>query len=94
MNISLDYDETYTQDPILWHHLIRIAKERGHKVYVVTMRFPEEGADVLQDLNSHVEQIIFTSRQAKKEYCYKNHNLNIDVWIDDMPFFVVNSATS
>ena len=92
MNISLDYDETYTRDPILWLNLIRIAKERGHKVYVVTMRYPEEGAEVLQELQRHVEQVIFTSRQAKKQYCYDNHKLNIDVWIDDMPFFVNNSA--
>lgn len=94
MNISLDFDETYTRDPVLWLSMIRIAKDRGHKVYCVTMRTPEEGADVVFELGRHVEKIIFTSRAAKKEYCLQNHNLTIDVWIDDMPLFVIQSASS
>jgi len=92
MNISLDFDETYTRDPILWLQFIKAATDRGHKVYCVTMRTPEEGAEVIHELSRFVEKIIFTSRKAKKDFCYYEHNINIDVWIDDMPLFVVKSA--
>jgi hypothetical protein len=38
-----------------------------------------------------VDGIIFTARKAKKEACYKL-GLHIDVWIDDMPLFVIKDA--
>jgi hypothetical protein len=38
-----------------------------------------------------VDGIIFTARKAKKEACYKL-GIHIDVWIDDMPLFVIKDA--
>ena len=40
--IGLDYDGTYTVDPDLWLRFVRQAKDRGHEVICVTMRYPEE----------------------------------------------------
>jgi hypothetical protein len=91
MNISLDYDDTYTRDKYLWRSFIVLAKASGHNVYCVTMRSPAEGNDVRNDLSALVNQIIFTSRKAKKEACYKL-GIHIDVWIDDMPLFVIKDA--
>lgn len=44
--IALDYDKTYTADPVLWETFIAAAKHRGHSVIIATMRYPEEGAEV------------------------------------------------
>lgn len=93
MNISLDYDDTYTRDPVLFNTVIRLMSSRGHKVYCVTMRTPEEGAEVHANLSGLVHGIIFTSRKAKKEFCF-NMGININVWIDDSPFFVLQDAAS
>lgn len=93
MNISLDYDNTYTRDPDFWNAYIDLAKTRGHTVYCVTMRNVAEGDEVRAQLQDRVELILFTARQNKHDYCF-NHNVSIDVWIDDMPFFIHNDAQS
>jgi hypothetical protein len=91
MNISLDYDNTYTRDPKAWDHFLTFFREKGHKVYCVTMRTPEEGMQVFHDLTGKVDGIAFTSRQAKKDYMFA-HGISIDVWIDDMPLFCIEDA--
>jgi hypothetical protein len=89
MNISLDFDDTYTRDPLLWDNFVASARRHGHYVYVVTMRYKEEGDDVIKALQENVDQIIFTGRMAKKPYLAKMM-IHIDVWIDDNPFAILN----
>jgi len=92
MLISLDYDETYTRDPELWDNFITLLKQRGHTVYCVTMRFEEyEGDIVKKNLLGKVDGIYFTARKAKQPFMF-NLGICIDVWIDDMPGFVVGNA--
>ena len=91
MNLSLDFDNTYTRDPVFWNTFISIAKSYGHKVYCVTMRTPEEGEEVRKHLGDLVEGIYFTSRRNKHDYMFENW-ISIDVWIDDMPYFILNDA--
>jgi hypothetical protein len=92
MNISLDFDDTYTRDPLLWDNFISSARQHGHRVYVVTMRYKEEGDDVVKYLQENVDMIIFTGRLAKKPYL-DNMHIHIDVWIDDNPFAVYNDMS-
>lgn len=93
MNISLDYDNTYTRDPAYWDKFIALTRQYCHTVYCVTMRYPSEGDDVIKNLEGKVSDIFFTSRQAKKDFMFSK-GICIDVWIDDMPFFIDNSAIS
>jgi hypothetical protein len=89
MILSLDYDETYTLDPVFWDDFISYAKLRGHKVYCVTWRTPAEGLEVLNSVGKQVghPNVIFASRNAKRDFCV-NLGIFIDVWIDDMPHAV------
>jgi hypothetical protein len=91
MNISLDYDNTYTRDPKFWDDFVKIAKMSGHNVYCVTMRSVQESVDVLVDLDGKVDGIYFTDRKAKSDFMF-SQGISIDVWVDDMPFFVNNDA--
>lgn len=91
MNISLDYDNTYTRDPKLWDMFISMAQSNGHKVYCVTMRSAAEIDDVVRDLDGKVDAIFGTNRIAKEKVMFRE-GISIDVWIDDMPFFVINNA--
>lgn len=93
MNISLDYDETYTRDPIAWDEFIFLMKSRGHTVYCVTLRSSDlhESLEVMSDLNGKVDGIFFTNRTAKRSFM-ANQGLWIDVWIDDMPIFIERDA--
>lgn len=93
MNIAIDYDETYTCDPQAWDDVIDIFRNRGHSVYIVTMRKldPCESVKVMHDLDGKVDGIFFTGRKAKKDFMY-NLGIHISVWCDDNPFFVLHDA--
>ena len=92
MNIALDYDETWTRDPDLWHAFVTAAKAKGHTVYGVTMRYPREGTDMDARYKSGCNGgIFFTSRQAKLYYMEKQ-DVIIHVWIDDSPNFILMGA--
>lgn len=87
MIISLDYDGTYTEDPALWDTFVKQARRNGHKVFLITMRYPSEPVT----LNAEVDAILYTSREAKLQYTAKC-NIRVDVWIDDRPDFILQSA--
>lgn len=90
MNISIDFDDTYTRDPDLWTAFAQDAIDRGHTVYCVTLRTPEQGKDVLETIGRVLGSgmCYFTSMQSKKRYMWE-HGIRIDVWIDDMPDAIV-----
>lgn len=89
MNLSIDFDDTYTRDPELWNGFIRLARSRGHHVYCVTARsadFADEVTEVLETIGQLIgyTNCIFTGGKAKRPFCFAM-NINIQVWIDDMP---------
>jgi len=89
MNIALDYDDTFTEDPDFWFGFLGLASNR-HKVYIVTFRSPERC--MAQDFNQSLKNLIRagyimlvpTSLKAKKQFCL-DKGIKIDVWIDDNP---------
>jgi hypothetical protein len=85
MHISLDYDGTYTEDPVLWDSFIKLAVVRGHKVTCVTMR---HGRDEKIEIGC---PIIYTDRLAKLE-AVAIRGIKIDVWIDDSPHWIFSDA--
>ena len=87
MIIALDYDETYTADPELWYWFVKRAKDRGHKVYVVTMRFPDEVDEIKVCLGNVVDKIIPTSHRFKLNYLV-GLGIIVDIWIDDCPSYI------
>ena len=91
MNIGLDWDGTVTNDLNAFLAIASILRNNGHKVYVVTMRYPSELGSIRQ-FASHFDGIFPTSRQAKKPHMEK-HGINIHVWIDDNPEAVSKSAS-
>lgn len=93
MLIALDYDNTYTLDPVFWNGFIVVSKARGHSVIIATMRSEAEGKIVKMDLEEIVEDIIFTNRKAKRPYL-KKLNIFPDVWIDDIPEFISTDAVT
>lgn len=87
MIISLDYDGTYTEDPALWDMFVLHARRNGHQVFLITMRYPDEPVT----LTANVNRVVYTSREAKLPYTARN-NIQVDVWIDDRPDFILHSA--
>lgn len=90
MNISIDFDDTYTRDPQMWDNFIRLAQMSGHNVYCVTARSWREDEQVLGTVGKVVgrENCHFTALQGKKAYMNAK-GIIIHVWIDDMPDMIV-----
>ncbi|MDQ3565118.1 MAG: hypothetical protein M3436_13585 [Pseudomonadota bacterium] len=89
--IALDYDKTYTADPVLWETFIAAAKQRGHSVIIATMRYPQEGAEIEQLLGSRVDTIVYTSRQAKYDEVQRQ-GFYPSIWVDDSPHFLFHAG--
>lgn len=94
MNLSIDFDDTYTRDPEMWDLFIELAKHRGHTVYCITARAPskinqEEVYDSIGRLIGK-DNCLFTDAMAKAKYAFAL-GVCIDVWIDDLPSNVDNN---
>ena len=94
MNISLDFDDTYTRDPDMWNRFIELALNSGHNVYCITAR--ADTKENKQEVYSTIGQLIgkdhclFTDGLAKAKYAYAS-DIQIDVLIDDLPSGVDNN---
>jgi hypothetical protein len=95
MLIALDYDGTYTADPVFWDTFIVSARVHGHTVVCITMRHEHEehgeSAAVLEDMEAHGIQVMFTGRLAKRAFAAAK-GLHPDVWIDDSPHCICEDA--
>ncbi|PRZ45397.1 hypothetical protein [Paraburkholderia fungorum] len=90
MNISLDFDGTYTEDPDRWNQFIDSFLAAGHTVQIITMRHQHEANRALKDLAKKIP-VHYTSRQAKENYATEK-GIHIDVWIDDNPRWIHQDA--
>lgn len=91
LKIGLDWDHTCTEDVYGWFEFVKMMVSRGHQVYIVTMRYPQECLDIPQVFLDAVTGLFPTSRQAKKEFMLKQ-DIPIDVWIDDNPKAIYMNA--
>lgn len=100
MKLGLDWDGTVTRSPKLWLEVVKMFRAAGHQVYIVTMRYPEveyegmkvnECHDIPQEWLDNVDGLYATGRQAKHEFMLA-HGICIDIWIDDNPKAVHQSA--
>lgn len=91
--IALDYDDTYTADPILWENFIKHAHHRGHRIYIVTLRGDH------QTYGGNFEELsvffgvstIFCNGRPKQEVT-KELGISIDIWIDDNPLGILEGS--
>lgn len=79
LKIALDFDETYTEDPLLWDKFVATVKQHGHDIRFVTFRYPVESEGIEKAAKKLEIPIIYTSRQQKRMFW------DADIWIDDHP---------
>jgi hypothetical protein len=89
VNISLDYDDTFTRDKSLWSIFAHRAKGHGHDVRFVTFRKSGmNNEDIEYDAKQLSIPILYTAGKRKRQYCYEQ-GFMVHVWIDDMPEIIV-----
>lgn len=93
MNFSFDFDGTITSDPDVFMVFAKLLRQRGHKVYIVTMRYPSECAEIETNWGPHVDGIFATSRGPKAPFMLAR-NIPIHIWIDDNPRAIQEHATA
>ena len=82
LNIGLDYDDTFTSDPVLFGEFVKLARSRGHVVFVTTARAHGNISDIEKSLP---DLEIITSAGGQKRPAAEAYGVTIDIWIDDMP---------
>ena len=89
--IALDYDDTYTADPVLWDAFVRSAFAAGHEVFIVTLRAPVIWGcvDTASFYPPLAERVVYTHGMGKRKYMQRVHNIAVDVFIDDRPDWIV-----
>lgn len=89
MLIALDFDGTYTLDPVTWNDFIVLMKSRGHRVIYVTSREPNSAmaTEVSKALASTGITIIFSGTEFKRTVT-ERFGYKVDVWIDDFPSMI------
>jgi hypothetical protein len=96
MNISVDYDNTYTSDPSFWYSFIVDALAKGYNPMIVTYR--DERYDMTEALSFLIEDdipVYFTRGVAKKWWMHqfaKEEHKDIHIWIDDKPHTILNNS--
>jgi hypothetical protein len=90
MNIALDYDGTFTRDPLMWEKFIEVAKLYGHNVFVCTMRYPG-GVESIDSIKSLGVDVIYTARRAKGKFL-ADAGIPVDIWVDDMPVWIFENG--
>lgn len=87
MRISLDYDATYTVDPVGWNKFIDLMQLRDHEVVMVTFR----GDDTPVEIEPPIK-VYYTGAKPKRWFMNEVIGLPIDVWIDDYPDLIVTQS--
>ncbi|WP_060176651.1 hypothetical protein [Burkholderia territorii] len=91
MRIAIDYDNTYTADEFLWYHFITMAQIGGHSVELVTMRYKTPVEEIPEHICRLFDNVEYTERKSKKSHM-DSIGRPVDIWIDDMPNFIMQDA--
>jgi hypothetical protein len=88
LKIALDFDETYTEDRLLWDYFVESCQKRNHTVTFVTYRDSRfDNTDIEVAAEKLGIQIVFTAGKQKK------HCFDANIWIDDSPETIVDFKT-
>jgi hypothetical protein len=84
LQIGLDLDDTITKNTKMFKDIIKIFKQYGCAVWIVTARNTNYHCDISKDFLPLVDGIIFCSNIAKQDIA------EIDIWIDDFPLSITH----
>ena len=89
--VGVDFDETISDNPIVWLKVMETLEKAGYTVYVVTWRTPNTYPEDLQFLVDKGYKIFYTSHKAKRQYM-RDQGIEVSIIIDDNPWAWENDA--
>ena len=78
MKVAMDYDNTFTANPVAWTKVIEVLRAHGTELFCITSRFPNV------PINDMPMPVYYTCGQQKWEFA-QERGLAVDIWIDDIP---------
>jgi len=85
LTFGIDFDDTITEAPLLFKKIIKLIKDEGHNVLIVTAREENGYCEQLKEFEKLVDKVIFTSQKAKADVVEV-----VDIWIDDFPLAITH----
>jgi len=85
LRIVLDYDDTYTADPVLFDQLIELAQARGHEVVVATAR---EESWPINPVPIGLQVVYCAGRPKRTAVLMALPSVRHTIFIDDLPHLV------
>lgn len=93
MKIALDYDLTYSLDPVFWNAFIDLCKSMGHEIRIVTIRDDRFDRTEPVRIAEKFAPVIYTRGVAKQWYLtHFGEGFFPDVWIDDNPKTILDNS--
>lgn len=80
-SICVDFDETFTTDPVTWTKIIELLRAAGHTVFCISLRFPNF------PITGFPGDVYYACGQHKWEFAEHN-GIHVDIWIDDWPAII------
>jgi hypothetical protein len=92
MIVSLDFDDTFTADPLAWSSVAQVLTDAGHTVVCISGRDDTEAnlSEIRRALPECVESIYLCGARSKKAYA-ERESIPVEVWIDDSPSRIVQA---
>ena len=92
MLFGIDFDNTFSADPALFHSFLDLLTARGHKAVIVTGRSKPTGKGGLSEFLVEVVTkgrlpIVYAGMKFKR-LAATEAGYNVDIWIDDNPEFI------
>jgi acid phosphatase class B len=89
---GIDFDNTFSADPVLFHSFLDLLTARGHSAVIITGRTKPTGSHGLDEFAVEVTTkcripIIYAGMKLKR-LAAQEAGYNIDIWIDDNPVFI------
>lgn len=91
MIISMDFDNTFTKDPVTWLQVMRNLRMAGHTVLVVTGRRENVYPEDFNIFKEYGFKVYKTKWLAKRVYMREIEGIEVDVWIDDKPEAIIEN---
>ncbi len=93
---GIDFDDTFSADPVFFHSFLDLIEKSGHKAIIVTNRkkplFGDssvmEGID-LQEVTKNRIPVVFANSSSKtKRKAAFDEGFKVDIWIDNNPYWI------
>lgn len=95
MKIALDYDATYTEDPLFWDEFITFTRQRGHEICLLTYRDDRyDWTELMTYLTEIMKLELVCTRGVAKKWFAENFMDNPPtIWIDDNPKSILENSS-